>query len=122
MDDSDRLSLESLDVRRVARLIDRFPRLRTRLFTEMESQYCDLNRRKPHQHYAARLAAKFAVRRLLGGGALREIEVVRDSSGSPSIRLHGRADRIAEGRDILISLSHEGALALAYVFVSERHV
>ena len=108
-------SLEILDVQRVARLLERFPACKERLFCAAETSYCDSNRRKPHQHYAARLAAKFAVRRLLGGGRLLEIEVGRDALGAPFVSLHGSAETLATGRSVLLSLSHEGPMAVAYV-------
>lgn len=114
-----RFELQTLDIRRVIRLLERFPACRDRLFTDAERNYCDRNRRKPHQHYAARLAAKFAVRRLLGGGNLRDIEVVRDELGSPSLRCNGRAERLRSGRHLLISLTHEGHHAAAYVSIEE---
>jgi len=115
MSDAVELRLETIDIRRVARLLERYPAGLERIFTAQEIAYCASNRRKPNQHYAARLAAKFAVRRLLGGGGLREIEIVRDSLGSPRLELSGRAARLSSGISLQLSLSHEGILAAAYV-------
>ena len=114
-----RLELQTLDVRRVIRLFERFPGCRDRLFTEDERAYCERNRRKPHQHFAARLAAKFAVRGLLGGGLLREIEVLRDDLGAPSLRLTGTAETLRADRPLCISLTHEGHHAAAYVSLED---
>ena len=115
-----RFELQTLDIRRVIHLLERYPVVRDRLFTVDERDYCDRNRRKPHQHYAARLAAKFAARRLLGGGSLREIEVTRDELGSPGLRLTGRAEELRSGRPMLISLTHEGHHAAAYVSIEDH--
>jgi holo-[acyl-carrier protein] synthase len=76
----------------------------------------------PARHVAARIAAKEAVYKALQGTedargiGWREIEVVRDDQGRPSVRLHGRAvARLAAvgAHDVLLSLTHTDDLAAA---------
>ena len=69
---------------------------------------------------STRLAAKEAVLKLLGTGvrrsALRDVEVVSLSTGEPTIRLAGRAERTAGAlrlAGIAISLAHEDEFAVA---------
>lgn len=71
---------------------------------------------------AARFAAKEAVAKALGTGigavSWREIEVVREESGRPSLRLSGSAARLAAEQRLSgwsISLSHSETHAMAVV-------
>ena len=53
--------------------------------------------------------------------ALKEIEIVNDSNGAPTVRLHGDAQRQAEAKGIkrvLISLSHSETTAVAFAQAS----
>jgi len=112
-----RLALVSVDCARVNAALARFgARFEARCFTDAEQAYCR-PRRIAGQHFAARLVAKFAARRLLGPVPLREIEVVRDEAGAPSVALHGSAERAraAVGLTLHLSLSHDGGVALALV-------
>jgi len=75
----------------------------------------------PARRLAARLAAKRAAVRLLGGGALpREVEVVRGDYGPPRLVLSGRArERLAAlgASRALVSLTHERRHAAALVLL-----
>jgi holo-[acyl-carrier protein] synthase len=69
---------------------------------------------------AARFAAKEAVMKALGVGwralAWREIEILNDTLGRPTVSLHGAARRIAHERgitDVFLALSHTHAHAVA---------
>ncbi|HEY0257404.1 MAG TPA: holo-ACP synthase, partial [Candidatus Methylacidiphilales bacterium] len=68
----------------------------------------------PHLHLAARFAAKEAISKAFGTGIGRELgwrdlEIVREPSGAPRVRLHGRAETYAKQRgvsEVHLSLSH----------------
>ena len=72
-------------------------------------------------NFATRFAAKEAVVKALGTGFsngiwVRDIEVVRDKKGKPSVVLSGRAKEVAEEqgvREIQISLSYTHTEAVA---------
>ncbi len=52
------------------------------------------------------------------GVGFRQIEVLRQASGAPSLRLHGEARRRADAlgvRNLWLSISHDGASAVAVV-------
>jgi holo-[acyl-carrier protein] synthase len=107
-------------VERMAEALARTPGFAARVFTEAERAYCDRRRRNPAERYAARFAAKEAVLKAMGLGigacGLREIEVVRASSGAPSVALHGRAVALAAERGITgwhLTLSHTDTVAIA---------
>jgi holo-[acyl-carrier protein] synthase len=99
-------------------------RLRTRLFTPAEQDYCR-TRPQPALHYAARFAAKEALSKAFGTGIARgirwiDVEVLRAEDGRPSILLHGEAELFARrlGVDrIHLSISHSHGSAVATVIL-----
>lgn len=110
-----------VDIDRMRSVLERTPRLREKLFRPDERAYAD-RKRDPTERYAARFAAKEAVMKSLGLGlgeiAMHDIEVVRDDSGAPSIRLHGDAARVAAARGVTrwhVSLTHSETSAHAIV-------
>jgi len=107
----------------LARHGERFLR---RVFTPTEQAEC-LRRARPAMHLAARLAAKEAAMKALGTGwsqGVRWLDVEVHSRGDtpPSLHLDGVARTTAEVRGIrqtLVSLSHDGAYALAVVTATD---
>lgn len=89
-----------------------------RHFTTREQATC----RGSAQRLAARFAAKEAVGKAMGtgipGALSRQIEVVTDPSGVPSVVLHGEAAAASRAAGIVtwaVSLSHTEQLAIAVV-------
>ncbi|WP_051275869.1 holo-ACP synthase [Desulfovirgula thermocuniculi] len=114
-------------VARIEKAACRFgERFLERVFLPGERRYCEA-RRDPYSCYAARFAAKEAVLKALGTGLTggicwRDVEVVREN-GAPGVRLRGRAAGLAAARGVegvLLSLSHEGPFALAFVVLVGR--
>ncbi len=112
-------------VARIGASLARNPAFAAEVFAEGERRYCDA-RARPAQHYAARFAAKEAFLKavgvgIAGGVALRDVEVTSDASGAPQLRLGASAAaalvRVGATR-ALVSLSHEGAVAMSVVIVS----
>lgn len=98
-----------------------------RLFTAGELAYC-LPLAVPERSLAARFAAKEAFFKAMGTGYGREsgewteVEVLREASGRPGLRLHGRAAQIADRRGIRrihLSLSHTDEVATALVVLED---
>lgn len=86
----------------------------SRNFTEAEIAYCR-TQPSPSASFAARWVGKEAVFKSLGvkskGAAapMKDIEIINDESGVPTVELHGDAKTKAEEKGItkvLISLSH----------------
>lgn len=117
-----RIGIDLVDVARLADLLERWPRLADRLFTADEQRYCR-DRPRPAQHFAARVAAKEAAFKALGDGWPRvkwtEVEVV-SGAGKPELRLRGRAAAMAGDCTPLVSMSHDGGMAIAEVLLLDR--
>lgn len=119
------VGVDLIEIGRIRRALERYPRFRERCFTEAEQAYCD-SRPNPAQSYAGRFAGKEAVGKALGFGvarafAWREIEIA--GRPKPSVRLSGRsaawAERVGAGR-IHLSMTHSRELANAVAIVEER--
>ena len=101
--------------------------LRQRLFTAGELAYA-MGRSRPGLHLAARFAAKEAVFKALGfssglGFRWTDVEVTRVPGEGPRVRLRGRALAHARARSVgrvLVSLSHEGDIAVAQAVALEQ--
>ena len=115
--------IDVVDIGRIQRAMDRYGRrFLDRVYLAAEQAYC-LRKRKSAESFAARFAAKEAGAKALGTGisfgvSWLEIEVVREPSGRPSLRFHGRAAEIANRQGVVrsnLSLTHTADLAMASV-------
>ena len=93
-----------------------------RVFTEKEIEYCESKKNQKYQHYAARFAAKEAVFKALSWKledkyaiCWKDIEVVDDKQGRPSLNIIGM--NLNDIENIDISLSHCKEYAVANVTV-----
>jgi holo-[acyl-carrier protein] synthase len=116
------IGLDLVEIARFQELLDRFGgRMKKRLFTGVEDDYCASHAiGHQAQHYAARFAAKEAWIKASGIAiAWREIEVVnRAGTGVPELILHGQtvaASRAAGIARALLTITHAGDLAVAQV-------
>jgi holo-[acyl-carrier protein] synthase len=116
------VGVDVVSVARVRRLLDeQGERFVTRVFTPDERAYCEA-RAEPARHFAARLAAKEAVMKVLGSGTAAgfgwtAIEVAGGGDERPDVRLHESALALAERLGLVrvhLSLSHDGDMALAF--------
>jgi holo-[acyl-carrier protein] synthase len=123
------VGVDLVENERVRRAVERWggPFLQ-RVFRPGERAYCDAQA-VPWRHYAGRFAVKEAVSKAFGTGigdrvGWLDIEVRRDpESGAPSVRLFGRARRLAAERGVdrvLISLAHTRELSVAEAVVWSR--
>ena len=120
------LGVDIVDIARVERMLAvHRERALQRLFTPNEERYCNAKRR-PAQHFAARLAAKEAAFKALSGSeearaiVWREIEIAIESDGRPTLSLHGRAAaRAAELGAVRfwVSMAHDSGSAHATVLL-----
>lgn len=119
--------IDLVDIARIERmLIDHDERFRQRVFTEAEQKYCDAATHRRAERYAARFAAKEAVLKAFGTGwrdgiAWTDIEVVRQPSGEPTLKLTGKCAEVANSlgiTDWLISISHAGETSGGYAMAS----
>jgi holo-[acyl-carrier protein] synthase len=115
------IGIDLIEIDRMEKALERRPSLCRRLFSQGEIDYC-LRRGRPGASFAARFAAKEAVRKACsaaGVGAMpwREIEILL-TEGKPVVYLSGLAASLAVelGIDsLLVSLSHSRYYACAVV-------
>jgi len=96
-----------------------------RIFFESERAYLDRKKNARAQSAAAMFAAKEAVSKALGTGFIRgivpwTIEVTHDEDGKPGIMLHEASQERLEslgGKQVFLSLTHEGDTAMAFVVI-----
>jgi holo-[acyl-carrier protein] synthase len=121
------VGLDLVEIARADHMIESLgDRMYDRLFSDSEAQYIR-SKPLPGQHAAVRLAAKEATFKALAGNELarkiswRDVEVVSDAQGIPSIRLHGAAEARATELGVTrihVSLSHTHGMAGAVVVLS----
>ena len=117
------LGLDIAEIDRIEAAITRHgASMLERLFTPGEVAYCEKHRNK-FERYAGRFAAKEAAMKALGTGwsrgvRWRDIEVIREPSGKPTLLLAGGARQVADQlgvKNISLTITHSGNLALAEV-------
>jgi len=111
------VGVDIIEIERVAEIIEQYgKRFYKKVYTDEEIEYC-LSKAKPAQHFAARFAAKEAFSKAIGTGLgkdlmLKDIEIVRDISGKPSINtkktIHDK---------IMLSISHSDHYVVAFCVV-----
>ena len=122
------LGMDIVEIERMARILQRTPRFRVRVFTEDERAYCD-SKAKPAVHYACRFAAKEAVLKALGTGfskgiAPADVEVARNAQGRPYAVLHRKALEESKRQGVIdlplsLSYTHSDAVACAMAITAD---
>lgn len=114
--------IDIVEIARIRRMMGEHPeRFLRRVFTADERAYSESRPKRRDEHLAGRFASKEAVLKVLGTGwsggiAWTDVEVVREASGQPTVRLHGVAAQKAEQLGITgwwLSISHTDTHAVA---------
>src|SRR6202521_684469 len=117
------LGVDITEVDRIDAAIARYGRaFLQRIFTPSEIAYCEKHRNRS-ERFAGRFAAKEAAMKALGTGWARgvrwvDIEVIRELSGKPTLKLSGASREIADRlgvTNIALTITHSGNTALAQV-------
>ena len=106
----------------------RTPRFGERVFTPAEREYCDAKGVAAAQSYAGRFAAKEAFLKALKTGwrgkiTWRDIEVINDTDGVPSLNISGEAAAMLSdigAVSIHLSISHTSEHAVAHVILESK--
>jgi holo-[acyl-carrier protein] synthase len=107
------LGIDIIEIARVANAAKN-PRFARRIFTERERASFGKHPRRIAEEMAGKFAAKEAVIKTLGRRTFwKEIEVLNLPSGKPYIVLHGQCARIANGREVVVSITHAREVAAA---------
>ena len=117
------IGIDLVQVSRIKEAIGRWnDRFLLRIYTPRESQYCQ-SKSSPAVHFAARFAAKEAVRKALGEILdWKEVEISNGRLGEPNVNLTGKAKKLSLKRGvkrILLSLSHDSSYAIAQVVLTK---
>jgi len=108
--------IDLVEIDRFARALQRWPRLRERVFAPDEDVSLTPAR------LAGRFAAKEAAFKALGDGwpaiPYGDVRVVRGARGKPELELRGTAARAAAGRIPALSITHAGGFAVAGVVLT----
>jgi holo-[acyl-carrier protein] synthase len=109
------IGIDVVDIARFAESVERTPNLIDRLFTESEAKLS-------MGSIAARFAAKEALTKALNIKTLnwREIEVANEESGKPYFIFHGAIADKLNGKNVLLTLSHDAGIASAMVIVENE--
>jgi holo-[acyl-carrier protein] synthase len=119
------IGIDVIENERIQHSLERFPeRFVTKIYTEVEAEYCR-GCARPEIHFAARFAAKEAAFKALGTGwaagvRWKDVEVRRLSSGQPELRLFGKALERAKslgGNNFVVSLTHDQSISAAVVVI-----
>ena len=117
------LGIDITEVSRIASAINRRGMsFLERVYTPSEIAYCEKHRNRA-ERFAGRFAAKEAAMKALGTGWTNgvrwvDIEVVREPSGKPTLKLSGASQEIADRlgvKHIALTITHTGNTALAQV-------
>jgi holo-[acyl-carrier protein] synthase len=119
------IGVDVVDVKRMKTAIEAWgPALVKKMFTETEVTYCK-SKKKPHEHFAARFAAKEAVSKAMETGwsgqfRWRDVEVVNEASGAPKVVLHDYvASQLAQCK-VHVSLSHTENTVVAFAIIEKQ--
>ena len=110
------IGVDTVDINRFERQLERTPQLNTRLFTAREAGLALASR-------AARFAAKEALIKALGGShdlSWHDLEVPRTPKEAPTFTRTPALDRVLAGRGastVHLSLTHDGGFATAFVVI-----
>lgn len=115
------IGIDIVEIKRLARVSKKWGKsFLQKVYTDRELAYAN-SKRYPHQHLAARFAAKEAIFKALGEWekdfvGWRNIEILNDAYGKPVVHWHGAAEKVRKKRRLkgaVVSLSHTENYAVA---------
>jgi holo-[acyl-carrier protein] synthase len=120
--------IDIVEVYRIEETMARTPRFGERVFTPAEREYCDAKGVAAAQSYAGRFAAKEAFLKALKTGwrgkiTWRDVEVINDADGVPSLNISGEAAAMLSdigAVSIHLSISHTSEHAVAHVILESK--
>jgi holo-[acyl-carrier protein] synthase len=118
------IGVDAVDIDRFAKMLERTPSTRDRIFTIVEKNYA-ARFANPIPNLAVRFAAREATMKALGVGLgafdLHDVWIRNEASGQPVLEVEGAAQTLAREAGITrwsVSLTHTDTVAIAYVVAS----
>ncbi|MBW6515311.1 MAG: holo-ACP synthase [Candidatus Cloacimonetes bacterium] len=120
------IGIDNIEVERVQKQLEKNG-FKEKIFSEKEIEYCSAKKTYA-ESFAARFAAKEAFFKAIGTGwrggmSFKDIEIVNNDLGKPTICLHGKAKQFAlENKldKIYVSLTHLKSCAGAIVIIEKK--
>lgn len=118
------VGIDIIEIDRIGEALSRWEnKFREMVFTASEIEFCEA-RSNPAQHYAARFAGKEAVAKALKAAKpiflkWRDVEIMSDGNGAPTVILHGEAETLFSDSKLSLSLSHSKNTAMAVALLSD---
>lgn len=118
------IGVDVVDVDRMQKALDAWgQQLVEKLFTKAEIAYCTA-KKNPHEHFAARFAAKEALSKAMqtgwsGAFHWKDVEVVNNPSGAPRIILHNALATALGNAKVHLSLSHTKTTVVAFAVIEK---
>ena len=125
------IGTDIVNIKRMTKVIKKNDKnFKKRIFTSKEINYCK-TKKNPYPYYAKRFAAKEALSKALGTGIrkginFKNIEILNDKYGKPSIKLNGSTANYltkkikSKNYFIYLSLSDDDPWAQATVIISSK--
>jgi len=125
------LGTDLVNIKRIEKTLNLYGNnFKNKIFSKKEINYCD-KKKNPSSYYAKRFAAKEAFTKALGIGishgiSLKNIEIINDKNGKPTISLNGKVSKYLKkklGRKkyfIHLSLTDDKPWAQATVIISYK--
>ena len=118
--------IDIVEINRIKKAMEKSgQRFVEKIFTQSEILYCESKKNGKYQSYAGRFASKEAFLKALGTGmsngiCLKDIEILNEEFGKPSIVLSGKAKDFfvnSKRKNISLSISHCRYYAVANVLI-----
>lgn len=118
------VGVDIVEIERIKKSYLKNPRFLTRVFTGEEIDYARKGEELNYNSLAAMWASKEAYAKATGQGfrgfGLRDVEVVRDDLGAPSLRLYNQAASFCQDRNVHLSISHSDISAIAFCIIESK--
>ncbi len=118
------IGVDVVDVQRMKQMLaEKGDAFVSKVFTETEIAYCR-KKKNPHEHFAARFAAKEAVSKAMQTGwsgefRWKDLEVANEPSGAPKVILYREVAETLKSSRVLLSLSHTENTVVAFAVIEE---
>lgn len=118
------IGVDLVKIIRIKEILERWSdKFTSKLFTDVEINYCSAHK-DSYLRYASTFAAKEAFIKAHGRGnlKLKDIEIVREESGRPVVRLYREAKDLMALKNITninVTMTHDGEYAVAVVVLEK---
>jgi holo-[acyl-carrier protein] synthase len=121
-----RIGIDITDVGRIKKMLEKYPMMRHRIFTDEEIRHCEKRGHSKAESYAALWSVREAAGKALGigfgGASWKDASVHYGDCGEPDLILSGVFKNRAESlgiKSMAVSLTHERSAAAAVVIMTE---